>query len=84
MSNLLSNLTTTTSDGVSPGISTTEFWVAAVTWVLSIVDSFGLHHFTPAQDSLVIAGVPMLYMIVRSLVKTSAASAPPPASSKGI
>lgn len=68
----LKQFVTTGPDGVEPGISTTEFWVAVVTWLLAVSDAFALHHFTQQQDALVIAGVPFLYMIVRALVKSAA------------
>ena len=76
MDNLLSNFTTTGPDGVTPGLATTEFWVAAASWLLAVSDAFGLHHFSQAQDALVIAGVPMLYVIVRGIVKATAAAKP--------
>ena len=70
--NPLKPFVTTGSDGVDPGLLTSEFWAAAATEVLALIDAFGVHHFTQQQDALVLAGIPMIYMIVRSAVKAAA------------
>jgi len=64
--------TTTGPDGVDPGITTTEFWVAVVTEVLTLVDVFQIHHFNQQQDAAIMAAIPMVYILARSLVKAAA------------
>ena len=64
------SLTQTGPDGVEPGIGTSEFWVSAVTEVLAIVDLLWGHHLPAGTEAAIIALVPTVYTIFRSVRKS--------------
>ena len=86
MSNLVRNFTTTGTDGVEPGIYTTEFWVTAGTALLSgalvTAADFGLPLTLTQKTDLIglyVVAVPVLaavYSIVRTWRKNAATTPP--------
>lgn len=73
ITDFFTNLLTTTSDGVSPGVATTEFIATVVT---SGIVLFGLNLSVERKGALVTL-IAIAYVVGRSIVKALAASNPP-------